>query len=66
MPRGPCLFRESDVRRAVKATRSSGLEIARVEIDAANGKIAILPQNTSAPEQSSDLDSWLAKKAPSA
>jgi hypothetical protein len=42
MPRSPCLFRETDVRRAVKATRSSGLEVGRIEITQ-DGRIVVFP-----------------------
>lgn len=42
MGHGPCSFREADVRRAIKAARSSGIEIARVEVDR-DGRIAIIP-----------------------
>jgi hypothetical protein len=61
MPRSPCLFRESDVRRAVKAARSSGLEIGGIEFDLAHGRITILPKNISNQEQ--DLENWLTKHA---
>lgn len=33
MPRAPCSFSESEMRRAIKAARSAGIEIARVEIN---------------------------------
>lgn len=33
MSRGPATFRQSDLRRAVKALLSAGVEVARVEID---------------------------------
>jgi hypothetical protein len=42
MPRAPCLFRESDMRRAIKAAVAAGLEIARVEI-AKDGAIVVVP-----------------------
>jgi hypothetical protein len=32
MPRAPCSFTESEMRRAIKAAHSAGVEIARVEI----------------------------------
>jgi hypothetical protein len=48
MPRSPCPFRESDLRRTVKAARSDGIKIGRVEIDSINGRIAIFPQGSSA------------------
>jgi hypothetical protein len=32
MARGPCRFKQRDVERAIRAARSCGVEIARVEI----------------------------------
>jgi hypothetical protein len=62
MPRSPCSFRETDVRRAIKATRSSGIEIARVEIDK-NGKIVVVTAKAvdQASRPSDDLDQELAE-----
>jgi hypothetical protein len=39
--RRPCSFRESDVRRTIKAARASGIEIARFEIDR-DGRIVVV------------------------
>jgi hypothetical protein len=41
MSRGPSRFREADVKRAVRAVLGTGVEIARVEIDAA-GKVILV------------------------
>ena len=62
MPRAPCLFRESDVRRAIKAAVASGLEIARLEI-AKDGAIVVVPGRPDGQVASSsdDLDRELAK-----
>lgn len=53
MSRGPCTFRERDVKAALKVVRESHLEIARVEIDK-DGKIIIITgkpaENCDAPE----------------
>jgi len=32
MGRGPCTFKEADVRRAVKAARKAGVEIAGIKV----------------------------------
>ena len=42
MPRAPCSFRESDVRRAIRAARSSGIEVGRIEIGR-DGRIVVVP-----------------------
>ena len=47
MSRGRCSFRESDVRRAVRAIEATGKEIAAVEISA-EGKIRIVVGKTDA------------------
>ena len=32
MPRRPCLFRKSDITKAVKAAQAAGVPVARVEV----------------------------------
>jgi hypothetical protein len=57
MSRVPSTFRQADVTRAVKAVIAAGVDIARIEIDAA-GKIVIVtgkPSKVSA-TSSNDLD----------
>jgi hypothetical protein len=39
--RGPCTFRESDLRRAVRAVEAAGKEVAAIEIGG-DGKIRIV------------------------
>jgi len=41
MSKGPASFRVSDLRRAIRGTRSAGVEVARVEVE--GGKITIIP-----------------------
>jgi hypothetical protein len=48
--RGPCHFRQQDVRRAIEAARKAGLSIARVEIDPKTAVITVvagLPSDSS-------------------
>jgi hypothetical protein len=49
MARGPCTFRHNDVKRAVKAVREAGVEVAKVEIDK-DGKIIIETVKPDAPQ----------------
>ena len=42
MPRRACLFKKTDVTRAIDATRAAGVQIGRVEIDK-EGNITIVP-----------------------
>lgn len=67
MPRAPCLFRESDVRRAIRAARSSGIEVGRIEIGQ-DGRIVVIlgdPSKESvAPEaEPMPLEQWRAKRS---
>jgi hypothetical protein len=44
MPRKPCLFRQSDIARAIRGARAGGLSVASVEI-AGDGRIVIVAGN---------------------
>jgi hypothetical protein len=45
MPKGPCTFRKSDVKRAFEAAASAGVKVS-VEIDK-SGKLKLVPLNDS-------------------
>jgi hypothetical protein len=42
LPRRPCMFRQTDLTRALKGARAAGMGIARVEIEK-DGKIVVVP-----------------------
>ena len=42
--RAPAMFRQSDVKRAIKAAVAAGLRVARIEV-APDGRIVIIPGN---------------------
>jgi hypothetical protein len=58
-----CSFRETDIRRAVKAARSSGIDIGRLEIEPVTGKITIMTNSGSDAEKITDLDRWVTERA---
>jgi hypothetical protein len=61
MARGPCTFRQQDVKRAVLGTVAAGLSVQRVDVDK-DGKIMIVigaAQGTASPVD--DLDRELAE-----
>lgn len=57
MGHGPCSFRESDLRRAIKAAHSAGIEIGRLEVGP-DGRIAIIPGKPEPPAQSAPPNEW--------
>jgi len=61
MGRGPCTFKEADVRRAVNAARKAGLEIAGVKVSR-EGDITIVAGKPSEADDASqaetEMDEW--------
>jgi hypothetical protein len=51
------------LQRAIRAARSAGIEIERIEVEAVTGKIIIVAKGAEAAESSNPLDDWLAKNA---
>jgi hypothetical protein len=65
MARGPLLFKQADLVRAVKAVRTAGLEVERTEI-LRDGRIVLVhkpkePQS----QETSPYDEWKAAHGPS-
>lgn len=59
---GRAAFKQVDLTRAVRAMRAGGLDIARVEIDPASGKIVIV-SGSPATAAEDPLDKWLKEDA---
>jgi hypothetical protein len=57
MARGPAAFRQRDLTAAVKAMRTAGLVIARVEIGR-DGKIIVVTGNTEQPVDKPSENEW--------
>jgi hypothetical protein len=56
MSRGPLIFRQTDVTRAVKAVIAAGLEVARVEVDS-EGRIVVIAGKP-APDEGRGANEW--------
>jgi hypothetical protein len=63
MPRGSQIFRQSDVTRAIKATKAAGEDVTRVEIGP-DGRIVVIVGKPGAPPIAAAtdpaLEKWLA------
>jgi hypothetical protein len=58
--RGPCLFKESDVKRAMRAVIAAGLDVASVQIDK-TGSIVVIPVKcvqTEKDRSDAELNEW--------
>ncbi len=54
------MFKKSDVERAIAGAVAAGIKIARVEVDAKNGRIIIVASDQSVEPSGDDLDAELA------
>jgi hypothetical protein len=45
LPRRPCIFRQTDLTRALEGARAAGIEIERFEIDK-DGKIVVVAEKS--------------------
>ena len=50
MGRAPSLFRQRDMARAIKAAKSGGLDVTRVEVDVKTGHFVLVVKNEDATE----------------
>jgi hypothetical protein len=63
MAKRPNPFRQADLQRALRAAKASGLEVARVEIDPATGKIVMMTDTEAGQQTRGPLDQWRASHA---
>jgi hypothetical protein len=54
MPRGPSTFRQRDVTAAIRAARSAGVQVARVEVT--NGKFTLVLSEAAKAEDANEWD----------
>ena len=58
MPRRVCLFRQTDLTRALKGVRAAGMEIGRIEISK-EGVIVMVPGTPEEPtDASAEVNEW--------
>ncbi len=55
--------RQVDIQRAVRAVTAAGLEVGKVEVEPATGKIVVTTRSEGAGSESTLLDQWLANHA---
>lgn len=60
MPRTGFGIKKSDVERAISGAQAAGIKIARIEIDAKNGRIIVIANDHSMVASGDDLDIELA------
>jgi hypothetical protein len=62
VPRRPCIFKQSDVTRAIKAVAAAGARVTGVKINVQTGEITVATGNTQAQDSmQGDLDRELAE-----
>jgi hypothetical protein len=57
MSRRPCVFRQRDVTRAVKAVAAAGVAVAKVEVDK-DGKIVVVVGEPDKAEVKTEVNEW--------
>jgi hypothetical protein len=65
MPRRCCTFRETDVKRAVRAVRAAGLGVARVEIEKDGRIILVTGKPPEAQDANGERNEWDGYDTPS-
>jgi hypothetical protein len=54
MPRGPCDFKQSNIKRAWRAALEAGMSDPMIEIDPRSGLIRIVPKGNGSPSGPAD------------
>ena len=60
--RGPCLFRQRDVQRLLRAAHNAGMLNASVDVHA-DGRLSLVPLPDKAGNDRNELDKWIADHA---
>jgi hypothetical protein len=55
----PTVFRQIDLKRALRAAKAAGLDVRQVELDPATSKIIITAGTDTGAQESKPLDNWL-------
>ena len=64
MGKVPCSFRVNDLKRAVRAFKAAGLDVARAEFDVLTGKITLQTKASASEDESEQGNEWDEIKAP--
>jgi hypothetical protein len=61
----PTTFRQTDLKRALRAAKAAGLEVSQLELDPVTGRIIITTttETGTGTQTSTPLDNWLATHA---
>jgi hypothetical protein len=57
MSRGPCTFREADIRRALRAAKAAGVSV-DIRIDCGSGDLVIMTKRTDDAAEDASRNEW--------
>jgi hypothetical protein len=58
MSRGPCTFREADIRRALRAAKAAGVSVDIIRIDCVSGDLVIMTKRTDDAAEDASRNEW--------
>ena len=62
-PRTPNRFRAAELTRVMRSARTGGVDVARFEVDPANGRISVIVRDGGQELPKTELDQWMAQHA---